>query len=707
MAAVDRRCAACGKTGATARCGRCKAAYFCGAECQRDAYSSRRHYGCSAPPAPTLLSAASPAGFAPTPAKAADTTAILAKESLTHLAQLIRRVAGGGSPATAGHSHSAADHLPPGTLRELLRPGAFLQHAFPGVNPADLSPECPRSLAQLFEMPSLQEARAAAALRAVERGRAVLASVKAKGAAAGQMMDADTERSLWPQVFGEAFARELQAIVAVASAGEAPGLAAGHATGTGGGRAETTKSAGSAGGLSASAPSSSSSASADDVASPFHVLSASNYVRESSLAALFAKPAPAPAPAPDAASGAAPAKAAAAVNELATPPGVALQAGPFLDEDADAWRRLALDDCARMAEEPQRWSAPLTAEGAATATIVYPEPPSGAGASHDGPAAARLSLRGASSSSYAWLNDAEAEGEFPALSEVLQRLHALPYELNRKVPGLLLHKPKPGTALLRRVSVTLTWKLAPTTAAPSATAVGVAGIKGKVLFLGSRSGAVAHDKDGEDEEVEEVVLDMPMLPHGETLLPHAPGATSSASTAAGGAGVAAGESGPVLLTVVYAAGRTTSVLPGEAASAGERASSDGDASAGSSPAISVKASARLLSDFEGTAAPASVDLTAGNQLLLHRTRDVRTRPSLRCKLTVTVPKRRAPATTGEEDGSASVAAPGESTAAASSSSQWPKSALTGAVRIDIFTVCAYVRGPVDSALLPPAPASGR
>lgn len=725
MAATERSCSACGKLGATARCARCKAAYFCGGDCQRTAYASRKHYGCAAP---TPLAAEAPA--AKSEAKVADPNVTLASESLTYLTQLVKRVANSGSAANGGHSHSPIDHLPPGSLRELLRPGAFLQHAFPGVNPADLGPELPRSLAQLLEMPSLQEARSAGALRAVERGKAVLASVKAKGAAAGQVMDADTERSLWPQVFGEAFARELQSIVAAPAssssaakpgAGAGPGLKASPATAASAAAAGTPSVPVSA---AASSPPAAHASSADDVASPFHVLAASNYLREATLASLFAKRTAA------AGAAASAAKDAASLHEAAgsTIPGVALQAGPFLDaDDADAWRRLALDDCARMGEEPQRWSAPLTAESVAAATIVV--------AGHSGDdampaavatstAAARLSLRGASASSYSWLNDGEAEGEFPALSEVLQRLHALPYELNRKVPGtgLLLHKPRPGTALLRRTSVVLTWKLAPSPPSSSASASAAASASGKgkgqgqVIVLGAgvakSSGAAAasggareaaHGDHGEEDAEDEAVLEMPLLPHGPSFLPHAPGAAASgAGAAAGGAGAAAGESGPVLLTVVYAAGRITTALPCEPSAVDASGGGHGASAAGSG--VTVKASARLVSEFEaGPGADASlpaaaVDLTAGNQLLLHRTRDVPTRPCLRCKVTVKVPRGSRPGTRTAAAEPAADASP-----VSLSPSPWPASPLSGSLRVDIYTVCAYVRGPADSALLPPAP----
>lgn len=615
-------------------------------------------------------------------------------------------------------------------------------------------------------MPSLQDARSAAALRAVERGKAVLASVKAKGATAGQVMDADTERSLWPQVFGEAFARELHSIVAAPASVDASAKSGAADGAASAGTKAASASAGPALGkgsapVGGAPPSSAASApappsSADDVASPFHVLAASNYLREATLASLFAKRAAAAAAGAGAAAAGAAKSTAAADNACGPIPGVALQAGPFLDEDADAWRRLALDDCARMAEEPQRWSPALTAESVAAATIVLAGQGDGAASpsalpTNGGPAAAaaststtaaaaaaRLSLRGVSSSSYAWLNDAEAEGEFPALSEVLQRLHALPYELNRKVPGrgLLLHKPRPGTALLRRISVTLTWKLAPSAASPPSASGKGAGAASKVILLGGAGRSAAEgghggDGDGEaDDDEDEAVLEMPLLPHGPSFVPHAPGAAAAGTAAAtGGAGAAAagGDSGPVLLTVVYAAGRVTTAtaLPSEpspALSAAGDGGAGGDgsghsegASAGSSAsAVSVKASARLVSEFDAAGAvaaskagasagagadtspsvpPAAVDLTAGNQLLLHRTRDVPTRPCLRCKVTVRVPRRKHAA-------AAAAATPGEG---ASPPPPFPASPLSGSVRVDVFTVCAYVRGPADSPLLPPAP----
>ena len=53
--------------------------------------------------------------------------------------------------------------------------------------------------------------------RARERAQKVLDAVKKRGAAEGDHMDPDTEAALWPDVFQEAFGREIIAVVAQAS----------------------------------------------------------------------------------------------------------------------------------------------------------------------------------------------------------------------------------------------------------------------------------------------------------------------------------------------------------------------------------------------------------------------------------------------------------------------------------------------------------
>ena len=153
---------------------------------------------------------------------------------------------------------------------------------------------------------------------------------------------------------------------------------------------------------------------------------------------------------------------------LSPPPacGWSLHSGPFFIS-ADTWRDLVADDCARMAEETARWAVDGGGIGSGARDI--------AGAT----------------ASYTWLNDDECENDFPALSELLQRLTALPYELNRRVPGLLLLEPRPGAALLRRYT------------APAAAA-----------FVASGSSAVAGDGQAHNFS----------LPSGPTFALNAPAA---------------------------------------------------------------------------------------------------------------------------------------------------------------------------------------
>lgn len=694
--------------------------FFCDAVCQRAAWS--KHKGlCARERAPSAAATVAPEKKPV--AAAVDGNRAVATESLKHLSQLVSHIA---STPAGGHK---SEHLPDGTFRELLRPSAFLQHVYPGVNPADLGPDAPRTLSELFERADLSAARAEAALRAAEKGKAILASVKDKGARAGQVMDAETERHLWPQVFAEAFAREIHAIVGAKHSVSSSLL-------TNDGKPSSTRgSAGKAAPAAAGAPAPAASragaasgvvvpdsSAADAVASPFHVLAASNYVADASLAGIFAActltgtsnssgsgATPAGAAASPALGGressavgtAAAARGseavvpAAAASAAAVSPhapaalsgGFAVQRGPFIDEDADAWRSLVLEDCVRMREEAPRWSAPAAASTTTTTTIrgstPASTPPTSAAASTvveadcaPGGAPLALTLTAISACSYAWLNDAECEDEFPALSELLQRLHALPYELNRKVPGLLLHKPRPGTALLRHWSARLEWR--PATPAEAARAAkSTRRAPQGVVSGGSAAGGVP-------EGLQRAFVDV--LPLGVSFLPNAPAASvdAAAGDASGGAGAGSGRtasSGGTQLSVVYAVGRTMGPAGAPDAPSSSLPESDGGAAGAGSGQHTLKATARLQFQLArardlpasgtGVSAPTTtaIDASLGNQLLLHRTQALLARPNIRWKV----------ALQAEAGGTSASAA----------------SVPAGSASVEFFAVCTFIPGEPD------------
>jgi hypothetical protein len=438
-----RACGGCGAAAASLRsCSRCEAAYYCNISCQRAAWPAHRRL-CVRPPPSTL------------PPPPPPSSASRGAASLSALCSLV---------SAAGADAARVAALPSAALRELLRgpdaadAAAFARAAWPGCAPADLPAAAPRSLRAALASPALAAARAAAAERAAARGAAVLAAVKARAAAGGGggAMDAATERGLWPQVFAEAFVRELPAMMAPRPRGA---LAA---------------------------------AAAPAVASPYHVLAACAYAGGAGRA----------------------------LGDVLSPRparGWSVAPGPFLDAaDAPTWAALVADDCARMAEDAPRWAPDAAAAGAGDAAFT-------------------------------WLNDDECEEAYPALGELLQRLCALPYELNRRVPGALLLAPRPGAALLRRYA-----------AAPAAAST----------------------------------ASQPHLLCGATFASNAP--------------AAAGGAPPLGLVAVYAVG------------------------AAPAPAAAPGAGPRLLLQAlrGGGAPPDDIDVSLGNQLLLHRAGDVLLRPAL-------------------------------------------------------------------------------
>lgn len=351
----------CDKCGAPAdlRCTACKSVWYCSQACQRAAWKSHK------PVCQASAASGRPTGAASTServvkedTKAADDLSVMDLRAFTDVVKSLT-----DSPGHAGHSST--------DWRRALKPETFCQMAYPGISVDELLPTAPKSLLQLLTDAAYENARLQAAQRARKKAAEVLASVKSKAAAAGETLDRDTERSLWPQAFAEAFIREIPTIMR-GDAVTVPDLS-------------------------------------DDsmLANPMHVLASADYLTVESLAGLCTS-----------------GRFFAHQDEF------------FTGEDAGAWSSIALEDLSRLSVEAHRWSAPST-------TTVASSLPG---------CDARVTVE----VSYMWADAASLEEGFPAVSEVMQRLHALPFELNRKVKTLQLIRPQPGMTMVQRLRCSFT-----------------------------------------------------------------------------------------------------------------------------------------------------------------------------------------------------------------------------------------------------------
>lgn len=491
MAAPTRKCGHCGAVDAPNRCGRCKQVYFCGEACQRAAWPS--HKSVCAPPGAAGGAAAAPSTAAtPVVATAAAAPATSAPSAAPAEALAVLKQLHAAVRAAAGGGHV---HFPPGSaLGDAMDGAKFTRMAFPGVSTDDIMPEAPRTLLALLDRVPPWQACEEGAVRALAKAKSVIASVKQRAARAGETLDAATEKALLPQAFGEAFVRDVATTmrgVLQEATGNRPtpaGSAAAAAAAAGPSPAATASTTRSAG--AAAAPTTAVAA-ADDasslLASPYHVLAACDYIPGAALAELTN----------------------AAVGWAAT-------SGPFASDDAEAWGGLVLDDLRRLSTEQAdrwatlrqaEWSLPpveaaaaaasaataMAAAGGSTVAAALAEPPSavaaaGTTAAPGTPAtgaAALLRPRCAVTTSYAWVDPSEKlDAEYPALSEVLQRLHSLPYELNRKLPSLKLTRPHPGMTLVRRISLLLTTQPPSAAAGLAATASSGAAVADSFLPFG-------------------------------------------------------------------------------------------------------------------------------------------------------------------------------------------------------------------------------
>lgn len=260
----------------------------------------------------------------------------------------------------------------PSLLALLDSSSGFVKKAYPGVDPAELPPSAPRTLQQLLDSPAYAAAVHAGAQRATERGRGILAAVKEKGAKEGDTLGKDEEQTLFTQVLLEAFGREVPSIVSSVALEQL---------------AEEK----------------------DELASPFHVLAFAD-----NLSTCF-------------------------MEGLVSSKGkVGLQKELFRGEDGPQWIQAAKEEALAMAlEEPKRWSTPLvfSSEDRERGPGGVKEA-AGVGAGHA--AAASSSLPSGWSAEarvrYSYLQPSEKlDSSCPALQDLIMKLHALPYEINRKL----------------------------------------------------------------------------------------------------------------------------------------------------------------------------------------------------------------------------------------------------------------------------------
>lgn len=132
-----------------------------------------------------------------------------ASEAQRVLERLRRAVGADGAASSPGVSAEAFN----GVFKSLMDKGTFQRMIYPGLT-EEQRQQAPASFQELLEAPAYAEALQTFAVpAALERARSVLSNVKAKGRAAGDEMDANTEAALWPQIVNEALAREIVSLV--------------------------------------------------------------------------------------------------------------------------------------------------------------------------------------------------------------------------------------------------------------------------------------------------------------------------------------------------------------------------------------------------------------------------------------------------------------------------------------------------------------
>jgi hypothetical protein len=235
--------------------------------------------------------------------------------------------------------------LDDGVFAKLLQQHEFQTLIYPGI-PKDQLVHAPTNLQQLLEDPWYENELLSLMPKVQAKAQSVLANVKKKGAAQGDIMDAATEQLLMPQILQEAFGREVLAMV--------------H-------RVNYKKHVLLANDARTIADPQADEATWDQLPDLFlDELFRGLAVREDDVAGT------------------------AVLDD-------------FMGED---WRPLVLSDAQRMVKNG----------------LLLDTAPSGGASSIAGAAAGRVRF----------LENADCESEFPAMAELLTKLHALPFEINAK-----------------------------------------------------------------------------------------------------------------------------------------------------------------------------------------------------------------------------------------------------------------------------------
>lgn len=263
--------------------------------------------------------------------------------------------------------------LDDGVFAKLLQESEFQKLIYPGIPKAQLA-HVPQNLQALLEDPWYEEELLLLMPKVQEKAESVLANVKKRGAAQGEFMDSATEAKLLPQVLQEAFGREVLAMVHRVNYKKHMMMANDERT-----LADPTSEFASWDQLS--------SAFLDDLL--VRTSGSGDDKEETSSCARV-------------------------------PTGVAVMDG-FMGEE---WTELLIGDVQRMAKNNLLMDMATSVDGATRGRDAGSS--SSVAANGAAPAAGNGRMR--------FVEQSDCQREYPAVAELLEKVHALPYEINRKRP---------------------------------------------------------------------------------------------------------------------------------------------------------------------------------------------------------------------------------------------------------------------------------
>lgn len=420
-------CLECGKE-TNLRCSACKQAYFCSAACTRSAWKEHKKV-CK-----KIETKQSSSLSTPNDANDSKSKTIRSPESsLEGLRSFMRSIK---------DSDIQTSKLLQGLFREIGGSvEAFCRHSFPGISASQVPKGLPHSMRELLTNNEHDSLAKEIAVAAFEKSISILKAVNMKAVAQGQSpMDAATETSMWPSIFAESFAREILPRFSKFAADSNS-------------RKTVTEA---------------------QLASPYHALARTEQIGKNALSRLISAP-----------SSSTPRQ----YRPFGGPGcGWAFQRGPF-HADVEDWYTLVLEDMGRLAGVISDEGEPIplptqvlsTSSPSSSSKLDSFVPPGklkfsplywSTLTSNLGDDTSAFSVNNALGgdslfdvavgSRWAWLDgqiDADQkaildpEGEFPAISELVARLHTIPYEMNRKAPNLRLLEPLAGMTLLRHYRV--------------------------------------------------------------------------------------------------------------------------------------------------------------------------------------------------------------------------------------------------------------